>query len=423
MKKSKWNNFKRYYTLDTFYKNKFGRKVAKISLNAGFTCPNIDGTVGRGGCIYCSSLGSGDFAGKESDDLLTQFNDIQKKIQKKWNDTLYIGYFQAHTNTYAPLPVLKVKYETILNEENVIGLAIATRPDAIEEDIMDYLEELSKKTYIQIELGLQTIHPKTSVFINRCHTLECFESCVEKLRKRNIDVVVHIINGLPYETKDMMIETVKYLNALDIQGVKIHMLHILKNTRLEKVYATNPFPVLTKEEYIDIVCDELEYLRPDIVIHRVTGDPDIKNLIAPSWLDKKLCILNEIDKDLERRKTYQGFRLASNNLLDQILAPILHQNDYVIDLTQQYSELLKDYINEAHIYRECNHNLFGKTTLLLTNQLSLDQIHDYIKFLHHRGFILLIQNKPFKKEKYQNLHVTFYEFEQELYIAKIDKSE
>jgi len=309
MFKYSYNN-KRYHTLDYFYKNKFNSKVFKISLNAGFTCPNIDGTVGYGGCIYCSNLGSGEYAGDKNKDLITQFNEIKEIMEKKWSDGKYIGYFQAHTNTYAPLNVLIDKYETILNLDNVIGLNIATRPDSITDECMDYLEELSKKTYLTIELGLQTIHEVTSNFINRCHSLECFHECVKKLRKRNINVVVHIINGLPYETKDMMIETIKYLNKLDIQGLKIHMLSILKNTKLEKIYKEKPFHILTKEEYVDIVCDQLEYLRPEIVINRITGDPKLEDLIEPNWLPKKFTVLNEIDKEMVRRDSYQGKKIS-----------------------------------------------------------------------------------------------------------------
>ena len=300
------NSNKRYYTLDYFYKQKFHSKVFKVSLNAGFTCPNIDGTVGTGGCIYCSSLGSGDFAGRKEEDLKTQFETIKTIMERKWPNGKYIGYFQAHTNTYAPLEVLKEKYEMVLSFPNVIGLSIATRPDAITEECMNYLEELSKKTDLTIELGLQTIHEETSHFINRCHTLECFETCVKNLRKRNMNVVVHIINGLPYETKEMMLATTEYLNQLDIQGVKIHMLHILKHTKLGTYYQVKPFHVLTKEEYVDIVCDQLERLKPNLVIHRITGDPNPNELIAPTWLCKKFCVLNEIDKELARRDTYQG---------------------------------------------------------------------------------------------------------------------
>lgn len=309
MFKYSYNN-KRYHTLDYFYKNKFNSKVFKISLNAGFTCPNIDGTVGYGGCIYCSNLGSGEYAGDKDKDLITQFNEVKEIMEKKWKDGKYIGYFQAHTNTYAPLDELIEKYETILNLDNVIGLNIATRPDSITNECMDYLEILSKRTYLTIELGLQTIHEATSKFINRCHSLECFNECVKELRKRNINIVVHVINGLPYETKDMMIETIKYLNKLDIQGLKIHMLSILKNTKLEKIYKEKPFQILTKEEYVNIVCDQLEYLRPEIVINRITGDPKIDDLIEPNWLPKKFTVLNEIDKEMVRRNSYQGKKIS-----------------------------------------------------------------------------------------------------------------
>lgn len=302
-----YRNNKRYNTLDNFYFEKFGSKVAKISLDAGFSCPNIDGTVGTGGCIYCSSKGSGDYAG-HGDNLTKQFYEIKAIIDKKWPNAKYIGYFQAHTNTYADVKILKEKYEEILKIPNVIGLNIATRCDAISEECLEYLAELSHKTYLTIELGLQTIHEKTSILINRCHTLECFQEMVKKLREKNINVVIHIINGLPYETKEMMLETVKYLNNLDIQGIKIHMLHILKNTKLAKLYEKEKFHILTKEEYVDITCDQLELLDPKIVINRITGDPKVDDLIEPAWLIKKLTVLNEIDKELRRRNSYQGIK-------------------------------------------------------------------------------------------------------------------
>lgn len=293
---------KRYHTLNYYYKNKYGCKVFKVSLNAGFTCPNIDGTKGYGGCIYCLN-GSGD---KYEKDLVKQFENIKEKMLKKWPNSKYIGYFQANTNTYAPLDELKEKYETILNQENVVGLNIATRPDSITDEVLDYLTELNKKTDLVIELGLQTIHEKTSILINRGSTLKEFEDCLKKLNERNINVVVHIINGLPYETKEMMIETAKYLSNKKILGIKIHMLHILKNTKLFDLYLKENFHVLTKEEYVDIVCDQLEYLKDDIVINRITGDPDVNDLIEPTWLVKKFGVLNEIDKELVRRDSYQG---------------------------------------------------------------------------------------------------------------------
>jgi len=297
---------KRYHTLNYYFKNKFNEKVIKVSLNAGFTCPNIDGTKGYGGCIYCSKTGSGEFGGNINDDLVTQFNKIKEVMNKKWTTTKYIGYFQARSNTYAPVKELKEKYETILNLDNVIGLYIATRPDCITDECLEYLNELNKKTYLTIELGLQTIHEKTSKLINRGHTLKEFEDMVKKLRERKIDVVVHIINGLPYETKEMMLDTVKYLNKLDIQGIKIHMLNIIKDTPLETMYNKEKIHILTKEEYIDIVINQLELLRQEIVIHRITADPDPKNLIEPTWLLKKVSLLNDIDKEMKKRNTYQG---------------------------------------------------------------------------------------------------------------------
>ena len=300
------NTNKRYHTLDYYYKSRFKEKVFKVSLNAGFTCPNIDGTVGTGGCIYCSKTGSGEFAGNIKDSIEKQFNDIRDMMLKKWPKAKYIGYFQARTNTYAPVEKLKELYETILSQDNVIGLNIATRPDSITDECLDYLEELNKKTYLTIELGLQTINEKTSILINRCHTLECFENMVKKLRKRNIDVVVHIINGLPYETKEDMLNTIKYINNLDIQGIKIHMLSIIKDTPLYNLYKNKPFQVLSKDEYIDTVIKQLELLRPEIVIHRITGDPKLDELVEPNWLVKKFCVLNDIDKEMVKRNTYQG---------------------------------------------------------------------------------------------------------------------
>lgn len=302
------NSNKRYHTLDYYYKNRFHEKVFKVSLNAGFSCPNIDGKVGYGGCIYCSKTGSGEFAGNKEDSLEKQFLEIKNMMLKKWPKAKYIGYFQARTNTYAPVNELKKMYEKILNQENVIGLNIATRPDAISDECLDYLEELNKKTYLTIELGLQTTREETTKLINRCHSLQCFEDMVKKLRERNIDVVVHIINGLPYETKKDMLNTVKYLNKLDIQGIKIHMLSITKDTPIEKMYQEEKFKLLSKEEYIDIVVDQLELLREEIVIHRITGDPKLDELIEPTWLTKKFCVLNDIDKEMVRRDTYQGIK-------------------------------------------------------------------------------------------------------------------
>ena len=307
------NTNKRYHTLDYHYKNIFNQKVFKVSLDAGLSCPNIDGTVGYGGCIYCSKTGSGEFAGNKNESIDMQFDKIKEMMLKKWPNAKYIGYFQAHTNTYAPVNKLKELHNKILEKENVIGISIATRPDAISDECLKYLIELNKKTYLTIELGLQTSNVNTAKLINRCHTLECFEKMVKKLRENNINVVVHIINGLPYETKLDMLNTVKYLNKLDIQGIKIHMLSILKDTAIEKMYLKEKFHLLSKEEYIDIVISQLELLRPEIVIHRITGDPKLEDLIEPNWLTKKFCVLNDIDKEMAKRNTYQGKKVNENN--------------------------------------------------------------------------------------------------------------
>ena len=302
---------KRYHTLNYFYKNKFGIKVFKLSLNAGFTCPNLDGTKGYGGCIYCSKTGSGEFGGDIHESLTTQVEKMKRIVNKKNIPCKYIGYFQARTNTYAPINILKEKYEEVLQCKDIIGLNIATRCDAITKECLDYLEELNKRTFLTIELGLQTIHENTSKLINRCHTLDEFDNMVNELRKRHINVVVHIINGLPYETEDMMIETVKHLNKLDIQGIKIHMLHIIKETEMAALYERERFHVLTKDEYIDIVIKQLEVLDPKIIINRITSDPDKTDLIEPTWLLDKCQLLNDIDKEMKKRNTYQGKNIKS----------------------------------------------------------------------------------------------------------------
>ena len=300
---------KRYHTLTYYYKNKFNAKVCKVSLNANFTCPNIDGTVGFGGCIYCSKLGSGEFGGNPKDSLIEQFEKGKKTMQRKWPDAKFIAYFQANTNTYAPLERLKECFEPFIERKDCIGLSIATRSDSITDECLDYLEDINKRTFLIVELGLQTIHEKTSKLINRCSTLKDFTDMVKKLKRRNINVVVHIINGLPYETEEMMIETVKYLNKLNIDGIKIHMLEVLKDTPLEKYYAKNKFKILSKEEYVNIVVKQLEYLNKEIVIHRLTADPDKNNIIEPTWLIKKFTILNEIDKLMSKNNIYQGDKI------------------------------------------------------------------------------------------------------------------
>ncbi len=309
MRKFKYSNSnKRYHTLDYYYKNKYDSKVFKVSLNMNLTCPNKDGKAGYGGCIYCSSLGSGEFAGNIKKSIKEQFEEIKDMMHSKWPEAKYIAYFQANTNTYAPVNVLREAWEEVLTYDNVIGINISTRPDSITEEVYELLEEINKKTDLVVELGLQSIHEETSTFINRCHTLECFEEAVRELNKRNIKVLVHIMNSLPYETKEMMLDTVKYLNKLNIWGIKIHMLHILDKTKLKDIYEKEKFKVLTREEYVDIVCDQLELLDEKIIINRVTGDPKKEDLIAPNWLLKKFVVLNEIDKEMVKRDSYQGIK-------------------------------------------------------------------------------------------------------------------
>lgn len=299
---------KRYHTLNYYYRHKYGKKVFKVSLNANFSCPN---KINGNGCIFCSKLGSGDFAGNTSLDLITQFNEVKEIMEHKWPDAYYIGYFQANTNTYAPVNILKTKFEPILKMPNLVGLSIATRSDCINEECLDYLKDLNTRTNLTIELGLQSMYDETLKYINRGHDLNNFITCVKKLKESNIKVVVHIINGLPGETKEMMINTAKFLNDLDIDGIKIHMLHVIKNTPLADIYLARPFPILTKDEYIDIVVSQLEVLKPEIVIHRLTGDPKKEDLIAPDWVLKKFVVLNDIDKEMKRRDTYQGSKISS----------------------------------------------------------------------------------------------------------------
>ncbi len=302
-----FNSSKHYNTLTEYYKQKYNSKVCKISLNANFTCPNKDGKVGYGGCSYCSKLGSGDFAGDKNKPLKEQFFDIVSIMEKKWPNALYIPYLQANSNTYAPLETLKEIYEEVITySDKIVMLSIATRPDCLEDDKIEYLSQLNKRIPIQIELGLQTIWEETAKLTNRCHSLETLTNCVKKLRQHNIEVVLHIINGLPYETKEMMLETIKYINTLDIQGIKIHSLVILEDTKMAIDYKNNPWHVLTLEEYTDIVVSQIRHLNPNIIIHRLAADGNINDVIEPKWTIKKLVVMNEIDKKLRELNAYQG---------------------------------------------------------------------------------------------------------------------
>jgi len=296
---------KRYHTYDYYLKKRFGTKCCKIPLDGGFTCPNRDGSRGVGGCTYCSARGSGDFTAGSSLSVAGQFEIMKQRSEKKWADSLYIPYFQAYTNTYAPLDILKEKYEAALALKNTVGLAISTRADCLSDEVCEYLHELSERTFLTVELGLQTAHDETARLINRCHTTEDFIDGYEKLR--GINVVIHLINGLPGETKEMMLETAKFVSALAPFGIKLHLLHLLRGTEMARQYEKDPFHLLTLEEYVDIVVSQLELMPPETVIERVTGDGAPDDLIGPLWSRKKFVVMNEIDKLFVKKGTWQGF--------------------------------------------------------------------------------------------------------------------
>ncbi|MGM9974506.1 MAG: TIGR01212 family radical SAM protein [Clostridiaceae bacterium] len=304
---------KRYHSLNYFLREKFGEKIFKISLDGGFSCPNRDGTVSHGGCIFCSERGSGDFAGSRDFSIDKQFSDIKLMMNKKWKQGKYIAYFQAYTNTYAPVEVLREKYQEAIRQEGVVGLAIATRPDCLGEEVLDLLEEISKKLYLWVELGLQTAKDSTAKLINRGYNREVFEEAVKNLRLRGIDVVVHTIFGLPEESSEDMLETVKYISKLPIQGVKFHLLHLMEGTPIVKLYEQGRLKFMSQEEYIELICKSITLLPEDIVVHRLTGDAPRELLIGPMWSLKKWEILNAIDNTLKDNNWYQSLYYHTNN--------------------------------------------------------------------------------------------------------------
>ena len=300
------NDNKRYHTFNYYLRNKYNSKVFKISLNANFTCPNRDGKVGVGGCTFCSSLGSGEYAGNINEDLVKQFDNIKDMMHQKWSDGKYIVYFQAYTNTYAPINILKEIYEPFIEKDNVVALAIATRPDCLDDEIIKYLNSLTEKLDIWIELGLQTTYDKTANNFNRGYDYTIFKQTIEKLGKTNLKVCVHLINGLPEETKEMMINNVKVINLLPIDAIKIHMLHLVNDSQMGRDYSKKPWKLLNLEEYVEVVATQLRYLRPEIIIQRLTGDAKKDNLIAPLWTLNKTNVLNGIDKYMVEHSYQQG---------------------------------------------------------------------------------------------------------------------
>ncbi len=297
---------KRYNSFNQHLRAVFGEKVFKVPLDAGFTCPNRDGTLGRDGCIYCSARGSGDFAAEQELSLPEQFARSRNMMANKWPKAKYIAYFQAYTNTYAPVSRLREIYGQVLNLPGVVGIAIATRPDCLPQDILAYLEELNRTTYLWVELGLQSIHQKSLDWIGRGHDYAMFCTVLSELRKRDIKVCGHIILGLPGENKEDMLATAQAIAALPLQGIKLHLLHVLKGTRLAEIYKENPFPLLTAAEYVSLIVDILELLPAQMIIQRLTGDGPPDDLIAPLWSRKKWEILNAIDAELARRDSWQG---------------------------------------------------------------------------------------------------------------------
>lgn len=306
----KWGD-KAYNSLNYFLRQKFGIKVFKISLDAGFTCPNRVGKAGYGGCIFCSARGSGDFAGTK-ENLVEQFFEVKRMMNKKWKVGKYLGYFQAYTNTYAPVEELREKYYSILELDDVLGLAIATRPDCLPSDVLDLLEEISNKAYLWVELGLQTIHEDTAELINRGYRLETYVNAVVELKKRNIQVVTHAILGLPGESVEDMLKTVDFIANTGTQGIKLHLLHLMKDTRMVKLYEEGGLSFLSMDEYVNLIVDSIERLPEDMVVHRLTGDSPRSTLIEPVWSLKKWEVLNSIDDCFKSRDTWQGKKYKRN---------------------------------------------------------------------------------------------------------------
>lgn len=299
----------RYYSLNSYLKNTFGTKVYKLALNGGMTCPNRDGTVGVGGCIFCSEGGSGDFASCAVDSIARKIAAAKEKVARKMPADecgKYIAYFQAFTNTYAPVSYLKNIFSEALSQPDIVALSIATRPDCLGDDVLDLLSELNQQKPVWVELGLQTIHAETATYIRRGYDLACFDRAVVALKSRGLQVIVHVILGLPGEDKEKMLQTVRYVGACGADGIKLQLLHVLEHTDLALDYAAGKVPVMEQDAYIDLVIDCLEVLPPSMVIHRLTGDGPKNILIAPLWSGNKRAVRNALSRRLEERDSWQG---------------------------------------------------------------------------------------------------------------------
>lgn len=306
---------RRWYSFDSFLKNFFGEKIYKVSLNGGFTCPNRDGSIGTGGCIFCSEGGSGDFASHASLSITDQITEGIDLVSRKTDGSRYIAYFQAFTNTYGPVEKLRSLFYEAINDSRIAAISIGTRPDCLPPDVLQLLQELNQIKPVFVELGLQTIHPATADFIRRGYPLTCFEDSVKRLAQIGVFTVVHLILGLPQETESMMLESVRYLNTLPIHGVKFSMLHILKHTDLADYYTRHPFSVFSLDGYVQLILKCIGNLRSDIVIHRLTGDGPRDLLIAPTWSLHKRKVLNEITHQMKVQNLQQGILLKNSAVL------------------------------------------------------------------------------------------------------------
>lgn len=302
---------KPYRSLNEYYREIFGRKTAKISLDGGFTCPNRDGTCGTRGCLFCSAGGSGDFAENSALSITEQIENGKKQTADKWKDPAYIAYFQAFTNTYAPVEDLRRKYEEALACEGVEGISIATRADCLPDDVLDLLSELNQKTKLWVELGLQTADEDSAKFIRRGYSLRVFEKAVHDLAERDIPVIVHVILGLPGESRETILKTIDCINHLPVQGIKLQLLHVLSDSDLADIYEAGNYTPLTKAEYISLAGDCIAHLREDIVIHRLTGDGDKNTLLAPLWSLRKRDVLNSLHKYLKENNIRQGMSVKN----------------------------------------------------------------------------------------------------------------
>lgn len=304
----------RYYTLNQYFQERFGEKVYKLSLNGGMTCPNRDGTLGNRGCIFCSEGGSGDFAASSYLSIEKQIEEGKLRLKNKKSGQKFIAYFQAFTNTYAPVSYLRRIFYEAIAPSDIVGISIGTRPDCLSEEILELLQEINAKKTVFVELGLQTIYEKTAIFIRRGYELSCFESSVSRLKAIGCNVVVHMILGLPNETNDMILNEIRYLNTLPIDGIKLHLLHILKHTDLATYYEKHPFAIYTLEEYTDLIIQCINELRPDIVVHRITGDGPKNLLIAPLWSGHKKHVLNTMHHQMKEQDCYQGKFYKKNRI-------------------------------------------------------------------------------------------------------------